>query len=87
MEGNERMTAQVKRIIEYQAERQRTPKECVQFLQDKVDRGEIKSMIVIWNTKDDKLQGYAPASEDRHYKKSAILWDYEQWKKWFLESD
>ena len=80
------MAAQVKRIIEYQEDRQRTPRELLQFLSDQIDRGRIKRMLVTYITSDD-LIGYAAAAENRDYKKSEIFWDYEQWKRWFLSHD
>lgn len=69
-------------IVEYQPDRQRTPKEAVDFLNDEIDKGNIDHLLVIYREGD--LISYLPASDNRDYRNSSILWDVEQWKKWFI---
>ena len=73
--------AKVVPIIEWQ-DRQRTPKEAVQYISDKIDAGKISHMIVL--ARDDTSVEYIPCSIKRNYKKSLILWDLEQFKHWFI---
>ena len=75
----------IARLIEYQQDRQRTPSEAIEFLKDKVASGAVKKMVCIYT--DDQTIGYVPASEHRDYKNSAILWDFEQWKRWFIAEE
>ena len=85
--GGHKMDTKVKHIIEYQNERQRTPNELLEYLKDKIDKGEIDRIITIWVDPNDECISYAPANLKRDYKKSAILWDVEQWKQFFLCRD
>jgi hypothetical protein len=79
------MSGKVCRIIEYQEDRQRTPSEALEFLKDEVDKGNITHMLVIY--RNDKFCRYTPASVDRQYKKSGMLWDMEHWRRHFLEEE
>lgn len=77
--------AEVIPLIEYQEERQRTPEEAVDFLKDAIKSGGIGRLICIYVNPEDTSIGWISASEERDYKKSLVLWDVEQWKKFFIE--
>ena len=70
------------RIIDYQNDKQRTPTEALEFLKDEIDAGKFTHMLVVYSS--DKILGYVAASEDRDYTSPAMLWDFEQWKRWWL---
>ena len=72
----------IERIIEWQEEKQRTPKEVLQFLMDELEANGIERIIVAVFNKG--MQYYVPGSEDRDYNKAMILWDLEQFKHWWL---
>ena len=76
---------QIKRLVEYQPDKQRTPEELIEFLAKQNKENPIETMIVIYTYQNDSLQGYAPAALDRNYKNSTILWDIEQWKMRFVQ--
>lgn len=70
----------VKRIIEYQKKRQRTPSECVDFLRDKVARGQIGRLITIYVDPKDTFIGFVAGNEERNYTRSKMNWDVDNWK-------
>ena len=75
----------VERIIEWQAGRQRTPTEAVDFLRNEIARGACTKMLVVYHN--GKTMAYVPASVNRDYSKSQELWDFEQWKRWFVSEE
>ena len=71
------------RIIEYQPEKQRTPSEVVEYIKDQIAAKMVDKVVVIYITKD--TIGYVCGSDDRDYRQSEVMWDVEQWKRWYLE--
>jgi hypothetical protein len=72
-------------IIEYQAERQRTPEETIDFLLSEIASGKnIDRLLILYSESEDQ-RAYICASKSRNYNKASVLWDMEQWKIWFLE--
>ncbi len=65
------------RLIEYQNDKQRTPQEALDYVQDEIDKGNVTHMVVMY--RDDKFICHVSASEDRKYSKSDIFWDVTQW--------
>ena len=80
--GNIDIMGNVKRIIEWQEGKQRTPGEVLEFLRDEIDAGCVTHMVVVY--RDDKFAAYVSGSEKRDYKKSDILWDATQWMQRFI---
>lgn len=76
--------AEVVPIIEWQEDRQRTPQEVVDRLQELIDNDRIESILVIYQGKD--YTGYMPGSEKRGLTKASILWIVEQFKYWWTIS-
>ena len=72
----------MERIIEWQKDRQRTPKEVLDHISE---ISGIENILVIYSTK--THQSYAPGAVNRDYTESMILWDIEQFKRSWLNSD
>lgn len=72
----------VERIIEWQAEKQRTPAEVLDYLKDQLETEGMERIIVAVFNKGE--QYFVPGSEKRDYTKATILWDLEQFKHWWM---
>ena len=74
--------AKIERIIEWQEEKQRNPKEVLEFLMDQLEAdGMDRILVAVFNK---GKQYFVPGAEDRAYNHALILWDLEQFKHWWL---
>ena len=70
-------------IVEYQPDRQRTPKEALEYLQENLEKDKISHLYIIIGT-EDGFMGDIPASVNRDYKASEIVYHLEQMKRSYL---
>ena len=74
--------SKIERIIEWQEDKQRTPKEVLEYLMDDLEKNGMERILVVAFNKG--KQCYIPGAENRDYNHAFILWDLEQFKSWWL---
>lgn len=68
--------AKIERLIEYQDDKQRTPKEALEYMQDEVAAGRCKWAVVVYG--DEAAIGHVPASEGRDLTRAMLHWYLSQ---------
>ena len=77
--------SKIKRIINWQ-DKQKTPKELLENIEEEFNIDEIRRMVILY-LQDDGYLYYSPAARDRDYSRPLVLWDLEQFKHAFVTDD
>jgi hypothetical protein len=75
--------SKIERIIEWQEDKQRTPKEVLEYLTECLEAEGMDRILVICVA--NNKQYFVPGSKDRDYSEAKISWDLQQFKYWWLK--
>jgi len=74
--------SKVVKLIDFQEEIQRTPKEILDYMADEITAGNCSHVLVLF--RNEKKAFYVSGSDERNYKNSEILWDMLQFQNFFI---